>query len=251
MRLFPFLFTVLFALDSPVHALASAAAAKALKDHSAAAIGLFNNMRTPAALIGGSLVPLGILSAPSVDKEKDSKAVTIMKKANIIIGVTSLLSEVLAVIYSSIAINKLAEVESPLTTGSAELIAQHYELAWLGTNVHFLLGLLGQAFIVGSRAYISAGNMALGKATLGFAFAAIFKSLTVVNRGIEMGHGSTSALDGSVSKGRFASNFGMLIVRYLTLVTKDAGFCSVAALVAGCFAMYETFKVLLSDNKEA
>jgi hypothetical protein len=55
-------------LYQPVHAFGQAAkAALVLKDHAAAAVGIFNNMSTPAALIGsGALVPLGILNAAPV-----------------------------------------------------------------------------------------------------------------------------------------------------------------------------------------
>lgn len=91
----------------PAQGLMVAATGAALADYSAAAAGLFNNMRAPAALIGGALVPIGILTAPTID-EDDSKAMKFLKKANIIIAVASLLSEIMAVVYSSIAINKIA-----------------------------------------------------------------------------------------------------------------------------------------------
>jgi hypothetical protein len=240
------LLSLIFAFSSPVEALASAAGAAAavLKDHSGAAIGLFNNMRTPAALIAGSLVPLGLLSAPTVNKD-DSKTVKLMKKANVILGVTSLLSEVLAVTYSSIAINKLAEVNSPLTKGVAELIAQNYELAWIGTNIHFLLGLMGFGLIVGSKAYFSNGS-ALGRVTIAWAVSAFFQALAIVNKGIAMGHGSS--IEGT---SRFASNFFTLILRYLALAVKSAksGFFSVAAILVGIYAVYETLKVLLPEKE--
>lgn len=135
----------------------AAAAAGALKDHSGAVAGLFNNMRTPAALIGGALVPIGMLTAPTIQKD-DSKFDRIAKRVNILLAVSSLLSEVLAVVYASIAINKLTEVPSPLTANVADLISQKYELAWLGTNIHFLYGLLGFGLIVGGKAYFLFGN---------------------------------------------------------------------------------------------
>jgi len=216
-----------------------------LKDHSGAAIGLFNNMRTPAALIGGSLVPLGILSAPTIEKE-DSKRIKLMKKANIVLGVTSLLSEIIAVTYSSIAINKLAEVESPLTKGAAELIARNYELAWLGTNIHFLFGLMGFGLIVGSKAFFSNGS-ALGRATIGWAVATFLQALTIVNKGIAMGHGGSSDVPA-----RFASNFFTLIIRYLSLIVKSArgSFFAIGAIMVGLYALYETMQVLWNENKD-
>jgi hypothetical protein len=202
-------------------------------------------MRTPAALIGGSLVPLGILSVPTIEKE-DSKRIKLMKKANIVLGVTSLLSEIIAVTYSSIAINKLAEVESPLTKGAAELIARNYELAWLGTNIHFLFGLMGFGLIVGSKAFFSNGS-ALGRATIGWAVATFLQALTIVNKGIAMGHGGSSDVPA-----RFASNFFTLIIRYLSLIVKSArgSFFAIGAIMVGLYALYETMQVLWNENED-
>ena len=70
-----FCYFMMIAVIAPVDALASTAV-DILKDHSGAAMGLFNNMRTPAALLCGSLVPLGILGAPRIEKD-DTKAVVL------------------------------------------------------------------------------------------------------------------------------------------------------------------------------
>ena len=107
------------------------ATAVAIKDYSGMAAGLFNNMRTPAALIGGAIVPLGILTAPSIEKD-EPKRIQVLKKANCLLAIASLLSEILAITYSTVAINKLAEVQFAHTAGASELISKHFELAWIG-----------------------------------------------------------------------------------------------------------------------
>ena len=107
------------------------ATALAIKDYSGMAAGLFNNMRTPAALIGGAIVPLGILTAPSIEKD-EPKRIQVLKKANCLLAIASLLSEILAITYSTVAINKLAEVQFAHTAGASELISKHFELAWIG-----------------------------------------------------------------------------------------------------------------------
>jgi hypothetical protein len=224
-------------------ALAGAAAA-ILKDHSSAAVGLFNNMRTPAALIGGSLVPLGIMTAPTINKD-DSKMTKYLKKANMIVSALSLLSEILAVTYSSIAINKLVEIPSPATAGVAQLIAQNHELAWIGTNVHFLLGMLGFGLIVGARAYFNFGNR-VGKIALGWSVAAFLQAVSIVNRGIAMGGGPSDS-------SKFASNLFGLILRYVSLSFRNArgGVCATAALAVAAFATFHTVKIFLGgDEKE-
>jgi hypothetical protein len=223
---------------------------KALTDHSAAVVGLFNNMRTPAALIGGSLVPIGLLAAPQI-VDGDSKLDRFMKKTYILVSVASLLSEILAVTYSSIAINKLVEVPQPATADVTELILQSHELAWIGTNVHFLLGLIGFSAIVGCKAYFGGFGSAVGRTVLGWSLAVFFQAVSIVNQGIAMGQGS-----GGDASTRFASNLFGLILRYIGLVVKGTkgGIFASAAAGAVLYSLFMTFKVLVqaatgSDNK--
>jgi hypothetical protein len=198
---------------------ATAAAGSVLKDYSKDAIDLFNNMRSPAALLSGGLVPLGIMTAPAV-KEDDTTFVKIVKKANVLLGVASLLSEIIAVTYSSIAINKLVELPSPLTTGVVELLRQKHEMAWLGTNIHFLFGMMGFGLIVGNRVFLEFGNP-VGKLAIGFSVSFFFQALSVVNKGIAMG-----------DEARFATNFFCLSMKYASLVAKNSttGICSIASV---------------------
>jgi hypothetical protein len=224
------------------YALASPSAA-VLVDHSAAAVGLFNNMRVPAALIAGSIVPIGILSAPKVEA-KDPKIVKLVKKANILLAGISLLNEILAVTYSSIAINKLVEISSPATSGVAELIAQTHLLAWIGTNVHFLLGLMGFALVAGSKAYFSGFGTAIGKAYMGWSIAVFLQSVSIINRGIGLGTMEESA--------RFASNLFTLVLRYLKLLIASAkgGIFASSALLVGVYSTFLTFQALFGSEKE-
>ncbi|KAL3921127.1 MAG: hypothetical protein SGILL_002914 [Bacillariaceae sp.] len=225
------------------YALASTAAA--LADHSAAAVGLFNNMRVPAALIAGSLVPIGILSAPQIDEKKDSKVTKLAKKANILLAGISLLNEILAVTYSSIAINKLVEIAAPPTTGVAELIAQTHLLAWVGTNVHFLLGLTGFALVVGAKAYFGGFGSKVGRAAMGWSVAVFLQAVSIINRGISMG-----AMDESA---RFASNLFTLVAKYIKLLVKSAkgGVFASAAILVGFYSIVATFQALFPGDVEA
>lgn len=218
--------------------LAAKTAVVVLKDHSPAAVGLFNNMRTPAALIAGSIVPLGLLGTPPIEKD-DSKFLRMAKRVNILLASASLLSELLAVVYSSIAINKLTEIASPATSGVAELIRQHHELSWIGTNIHFIFGLLGFGLIVGGKAYFSFGNP-VGKIAVSWSLAAFFQALSVVNRGIAQGAGvDCDCMKGGSINDRFAVNFFMLCVRYVSLVSKHArgGVCSMAACATFIYSL--------------
>lgn len=222
-------------------ALATTATATAvLKDYSGTASGLFNNMRTPAALIGGTVVSLGIASAPPI-KESDSAFLKIFKKANLLLGVASLLSEMFAVTYSSVAINKLAEIKFEPTQSVDELISKHFKLEWVGTNVHFLMGMLGFGLLVGSKAYFTYGA-AIGKIAGLWSVAAFLQCLAIVNRGIAMGDGSGT---------RFANNFFGLTIDYMTLVVARArgGALPVAAIGLFLYSLV-LMAQLLPEKKE-
>jgi len=182
--------------------------ASLVKDYSGTAAGLFNNMRTPAALIGGAIVPLGLLTAPEIDKSKDSKRVQLFKKVNLLLAIASLLSEILAITFSTVAINKLAEVRFPPTTGVDELLSKHFEIAWMGTNVHFLLGMFGFGLLVGSKAFFTYGSK-VGKISGCWGVAVFLHCSSIVNQGIALGAGDNSP--------HFASNLLTLVIRYVTL----------------------------------
>ena len=226
------------ALDTPT--------AVALADHSKDVASLFNNMRTPAALLTGGLVPLGILSAQPIDEENDSRGTKLIKQANVVLAVTSLLSEIIAVIYSSIAINKLVEVPSPPTAGVAELISQHYELSWLGTNIHFLIGMMGFILLVGNRTYLMFGQT-LGKFAIGLSVASFLQALHVVNKGIAMG-----SINKSCVQTQFATNFFKLCLRYVKIAIQNVhGFCGIAAMVITFATVVATMYSFLATSKEA
>jgi hypothetical protein len=179
----------------------------AIKNYSGVATGLFDNMRTPAALIAGTIVPLALLSAPDLVKGEPKKQ-ELFKKANCLLAIASLLSEILAITYSTVAINKLAEVQFAPTAGVAELIANHFELAWMGANVHFLLGMFGFGLLVGSKAYYLYGGK-VAKVAGCWSVAAILQCTSAVNVGISMGSGN---VDGKRFK--FAKNLFTLTLTY-------------------------------------
>lgn len=245
------IFVILTCLSSilmPTSALlnvATTSSAVALKDCSGIASGLFNNMRTPAALIGGAIVPLGLLSAPAI-REGDCKKERLLKKANLLLAVASLLSEILAITYSTVAINKLAEINFPPTVGVSDLIATHFELAWIGTNVHFLLGMFGFGLLVGSKAYFTYGTK-IGRIAGSWSIAAFLQCSSIVNRGISMGHG-----DASAAEFHYATNLFTLCCRYIYLMLKKTKRASlqIASLGFFVYSMFLTGQIVVKTIKE-
>jgi hypothetical protein len=107
--------------------------------------------------------------------------------------------------------------------------------------------MMGFALIVGSKSFFSVGAE-LGKVTISWSIAAFFQALAIVNRGIAQG-----SVGNDVSS-RFASNFFMLIIKYISCVIKASkgGVFGYAAIAVGAYAMYQTGKTMIGGivNKE-
>lgn len=207
----------------------------AVKNYSGVATGLFNNMRTPAALIAGTIVPLALLNAPDLVKG-ESKGQELFKKANCLLAIASLLSEILAITYSTVAINKLAEVQYAPTAGVAELIANHFELAWMGANVHFLLGMFGFGLLVGSKAYFLYGGR-VAKVAGCWSVAAFLQCTSVVNVGISMGSGNVNGERFTFAKNLFTLIFIYAKVAFVKAMGRPLSMASFAIIAYSFFVL--------------
>lgn len=210
-----------------------------VQDYSGVAAGLFGNMRTPAALIAGAIVPVGLLSAPKLIKGEPRKE-ELIKKANCLLAVASLLSEILAITYSTVAINKLAEIQFAPTASVSEFISKNFEFAWLGTNVHFLLGLFGFGILVGTKAYFLYGGR-VAKIAGCWSLATFLTCTSYVNYGISIGESMDQ--EGF----RFAKNLFGLTLKYMKLaICKARGRpLSLTAMAITLYSIYLTMKQLI------
>jgi hypothetical protein len=96
----------------PSSTMTSSTQVKALAQYAPQAISLFNNMMTPAAIIGGAIVPLGFMAPLSLKAEKGEKESRFRKTLRIlysIAAVASFTSQLLAVVWATVTINKLIE----------------------------------------------------------------------------------------------------------------------------------------------
>lgn len=183
----------------------------ALGDYAGAAAELFNNMRAPAALIGGSIVPMGFAAVPEI-AAKDTQLTKRLKQLHMVVAILSLSAEIVAVIYSTIAINKLSETVVAPAASVTDLLKRDFELQWIGCNLNFLIGMLGFASLVGLRAWFAFGHK-LGQVGLCAAASVLCHVISIINNGIAAGDGGG---------GRFANNFAGLFKRYITLLVADA-----------------------------
>ena len=178
----------------------------------AQAADLFNNMRTPAALVAGACLPLGFgLPLPS---ERDSTAVRAAKRSVVLLAFLSFTSELLAVVFATNGISRLfmptlfdAEMHAASTVHEV-LTHPNLIVFWLGIYVHFVLGIVGLVTISGLRACLVVGpQFAL---PVGLLTGAILLRLK-------------SAVNRSVMCAQFGSgSFPALVARYVLITAKAA-----------------------------
>jgi len=96
---------------------------------------------------------------------------------------------------------------------------------------------------VGSKAFFAFGHK-LGRVGMGWSIACFLQALSVVNRGIAMGHGH--------GDDKIASNFFGLIARYVSLAIKSstAGVCAMGAVVVALFTLVEMVRVLAVTEED-
>ena len=133
-----------------------------------AAIELFQNVRTPAALVATALVPMGfgfplVASLGNVD-EGEARNLPVIKRLIALIGLLSLASELLALCVSTNAINRLSQDsfilggdEQSAKTAIEILSKRPYSSFWVGTYTHFMCGVLGLLSIAALRATMMVG----------------------------------------------------------------------------------------------
>lgn len=158
------------------------------------AVALFGNIRVPAALTAGASLTLGFaFQRPSPD---DKPSIRGIKALNVAIGFLSVYSELLCVVISTHAINRLSSGGAVVAgvTSVHELFRADRALLqhWLGTYIHFMLGVFGIVIAGGIRGWLAVGPK-LGLPLLAFTAAMVSRLLAAVNRGIvaqEFGHGN-------------------------------------------------------------
>lgn len=210
-------------------------------DYSGAAQALFGNMIAPASMLAGGLVPMSFLAPPIPDDTPLKKKLGCLYN---IISVLSLSSELLCIIYATVASNKLVETVAGPAKSVFELILRDYELSWIATNVHFVAGLFGFLSLVGIRAYTLFPKR-LNVAAAGASFSSLLGMWSVVNYGISRGDGAGHAYGRSV----IALNlrYGALLIKQLR---EKGGVLTVLAIGLGLVSAVLGVRALLTPEDE-
>lgn len=155
------------------------------KDWGPAASGIFNNIRTPAALIAGATFGGIFALQPSL---ADTALQGAAKRIYLLIGIGTLASELVATIVATCALEKLSDEQALNRVGSYEGVKSFLrgvglELDYVASETHFLFGVLGFAIMVGMRAWIAFACPAFGVAGLSTIIAALCLMLFFINGG--------------------------------------------------------------------
>jgi hypothetical protein len=211
-----------------------------LGDYSEAAQALFGNLIGPASMLAGGLVPLGFLAGPLPEKTNTEKK---LRCLYMFLSVFSLGSDLLSIVYATVACNKLTETPAIAAVSAFALIKRDYEVSWLGTNLHFLMALCGSLSMVMIRAFTTFPGPLKAPAA-GMAGSAILLSLSIINRGVSTGDGQGLRFGGSVLT---------LLGRYLYLLIKkipQRGPLEISALLVGAVSFFMCIKALVMQETE-
>ena len=91
------------------------------------------------------------------------------------------------------------------------LLNRDFKLEWAAANAHFVGGMWGFLFLIGTRMFFAASGGLLGRSLAGCALSGLMLMVAVINRGVAAGSG-----DGL----RFGNSVLALWTQYISLLTK-------------------------------
>jgi hypothetical protein len=186
-----------------------------LADYSSATASLFNNMKTPASIIAGAMVPIGLLNPVAFDPDKtDGAFATFLRRSYPLVAVMALCSELISVMWATVAVNQLTETKIDMAASVWHLIQRDFEIPWVATNAHFVFGMMGFLWVIGCRVYFMAHKGPIGISAAGMVGSCFLLLTSIVNRGVAAGGGNAEL--------RFGTNVLSLFHTYSCLLWKRA-----------------------------
>jgi len=213
------------------------------------AVSLFQNMITPASILSGAIVPMAFASAlpiKSDDATENRRSWILMRKIYNVAALLSLLSNLVAVMWSVIAVNQLTETTVAPSESVWHLLRRDFNLPWAGVNAHFFFGLMSFALCVAIRAFLQVQGGVLGQCVVGLSGGAFLMMVSVVNRAIA--HGAGDGVN------RYGPNILYLFGNYIYLLgakataKNDIGILSVAAMAIAGYSLFMGVRALLGKD---
>ena len=229
--------------------------AAALSQYAPAAINLFNNMKTPASILAGAMVPLGILNTlPKCQSGTENKLLKVLRHTYLLVSLLSFFSELMAVMWATVAVNQLTETVVAPAESVWHLLKRDYDLAWSGVNSHFVFGMIGFMWMIGVKAIFMVSddrtNNFLSLATYCSVGSALSLMTSIVNRGVAKGSGDGLNYGRNIL-GLF-SNYKILLFKQAFSMTSFGPLEAAAVTFAGitlASGVYGTFLEIKGNAK--
>jgi hypothetical protein len=218
----------------------------ALGNYAPAAAALFNNMKLPASIISGAMIPVGILGPLKLEPDDDDgKFAIFLRRIYPFAAILALCSELVSVMWATVAVNQLTETNVAVASSVWDLIQRDFSLPWVATNAHFVLGMIGFIWVICSRAYFMAAKGALGASTAGIAFSSLLLITSIVNRGVAAGGGGGDLRFGGSVLALFRCYVHLLLKRACNL--KSFGPLEIASVAVFTLSVVNTFRIVIRD----
>jgi hypothetical protein len=114
-------------------------------------------------------------------------------------------------LWATTVVNQLTENPPAMAASVWHLLQRDYKLQWAAVNSHFVLGMFGYMWLIGTKAYFMGGKH---PAVFGLAMSGMMFMLSIVNRAVAKGGGSVAA--------RYGSNVFGLLSTYTSLLFRRA-----------------------------
>ncbi len=230
-----------------------------LADYAPAAASLFNNMKLPAAVVTAGMISLGFATRfPELPRDSLDKVYpqTIraqcakLERLHIVLGLLSVTSELIVVLWAAVAVNQLTERTYEPALSVWDLIHRDCDLAWSAVNSHYILGIIGFTGMLWLRAYVmllaaSASKSLMNAASTGTA-AATCLMVSIVNRGVESGGGTTVDRYGNTILDLF-SHYAALLLKVAT-DNASPGPLQLSAMVLEIASLCFLLQVLITES---
>ena len=232
-----------------------------------AATALFVNMLTPASILAAGMISIGLKSPfqlPSSmmqDQPDKVKHIEYLRRAYIVVSMISFCSELLAVMWATVAVNQLTERTSlPEATSVWDLLQSEFDLEWSAVNTHFVIGLIGFMYMVGIRGYImlltAEASEALIASTLSGVGAALLLMGSIVNHGIQIGSGQDNLRYGDTVLDLFGHYVTLLYQRSIghhdnsndSISDSSVGPLGLGAIILEVFSIAFAIKAIVFPN---
>ena len=230
-----------------------------LADYAPAAASLFNNMKLPAAVVTAGMISLGFATRfPELPRDTLDKVYpqsirarcAKLERLHVVLGLLSVTSELIVVLWAAVAVNQLTERVYEPASSVWDLIHRDCDLAWSAVNSHYILGIIGFTGMLWLRAYVmllaaSASKSLMNAASTGTA-AATCLMVSIVNRGVESGGGTTVDRYGNTILDLFTHYAALL----LKVATDEAspGPLQLAAILLEIASLCFLFHVLITET---